>query len=67
MPGTINLLWFEAKEEGEFDIVCVQYCGTYYYKMKGKFTIMKCADFDVWIQEVSKLVVLVFNFDDLEV
>jgi cytochrome c oxidase subunit II len=53
VPGQINRLWFQAKENGEFDIACAQHCGTHHYKMKAKLTVLPEAEFKAWATEAS--------------
>ena len=57
MPGMINRMWFQAREDGvgEYDIGCAQHCGTHHYKMKGKLTVLPPEEFKAWAEEASKL------------
>lgn len=64
VPGTINRLWFQAKETGGFDIACAQHCGVNHYKMRGHLTVMTPADFSAWQAEASRLAKLAFDPDD---
>lgn len=54
VPGTINRLWFEAKQTGEFNIGCAQHCGTNHYKMKGYIRVLSQEDYAKWADEASK-------------
>ena len=45
VPGTVNRMWFQAKETGEFEIVCAQHCGTNHYKMRGTLTVLPRAEY----------------------
>lgn len=53
VPGTVNRLWFQAKEAGEFDIGCAQHCGTNHYKMKGQLTVLPQAEYEAWAAQAS--------------
>jgi cytochrome c oxidase subunit 2 len=53
VPGTINRMWVEARETGEFDIACAQHCGANHYKMKGKLTVLPRADYERWAAQAS--------------
>ena len=66
VPGTINRMWVEAKEVGEYDIACAQHCGANHYKMKGKLTVLPRADFDRWAAEASANSARAFDPDDHE-
>jgi cytochrome c oxidase subunit 2 len=51
VPGMKIPVWFYAKEEGTFDLVCAELCGWGHYKMKGRITIESRAQFDQWLTE----------------
>ena len=65
VPGNINLMWFQAKETGEFDIACAQHCGTNHYLMKGKLTILDSAGFDAWAAQASRVSQLDYDEKDM--
>jgi cytochrome c oxidase subunit 2 len=56
MPGMINHMLVHTAESsaGEYDISCAQHCGAGHYLMKGKWTVHKQTDFDVWAAEASQ-------------
>lgn len=64
VPGHINLMWFQAKETGEFDIACAQHCGTNHYLMKGKLTVLESTDFDAWAAQGSRISQLNYDSND---
>lgn len=49
LPGSTLTTWFEAREVGEYDLVCTQLCGWGHYKMAGRIKIVSRADYDAWI------------------
>jgi cytochrome c oxidase subunit 2 len=55
VPGTINRLWFSAKELGEFDIACAQHCGVAHYKMRGQLTVLSPEGFAAWSEQAAQL------------
>jgi cytochrome c oxidase subunit 2 len=55
VPGVINSLWFQAKEEGRFDIACAQHCGVHHYKMRGQLTVLSPEAFRSWAAQASAL------------
>jgi cytochrome c oxidase subunit II len=55
IPGTINRLWFQAKETGAFEIACAQHCGTNHYKMRGVLTVLPQAEYEAWAAQASAL------------
>jgi cytochrome c oxidase subunit 2 len=64
VPGTINRFWVEAKETGEFQIVCAQHCGTNHYKMKGVLTVLSKEDYARWAEQASKVSARVYDEND---
>ena len=48
-PGMINRMWFQGKEEGNFEIACVQNCGANHYKMRGILKVTSREEYDRWI------------------
>jgi cytochrome c oxidase subunit II len=51
VPGMAQNMWFQAKETGEFDIVCAELCGWGHYKMRGRVTFQSREDYDKWLAE----------------
>jgi cytochrome c oxidase subunit II len=52
VPGMKIPVWFKAKEQGTYDIVCAELCGWGHYKMKGRVTIQSRRDFDRWLESM---------------
>lgn len=53
VPGKDIPVWFRAKEQGQFDLVCAELCGWGHYKMKGRVSVVSREDFDRWIADKS--------------
>src|SRR5271154_5902880 len=51
VPGMKIPVWFRATETGTYDLVCAELCGWGQYKMKGRLTIERRAEFDEWLSE----------------
>ena len=51
VPGMRQTVWFEATEEGEFDIVCAELCGWGHYKMKGRITFQARDEYEAWLAQ----------------
>jgi len=49
LPGSTLSTWFEAREIGEYDLVCTQLCGFGHYNMAGRIKIVSRADYDAWV------------------
>jgi cytochrome c oxidase subunit 2 len=54
VPGMQQFMWFKAREDGQFDIVCAELCGWGHYKMKARATFQPRAEFDAWINQKLK-------------
>jgi cytochrome c oxidase subunit II len=64
VPGTINRLWFQAKETGLFDIACAQHCGVNHYKMRGRLIVQSLRDHATWAAQASVLAAEGFDPND---
>ncbi len=52
VPGVDGLfLWFTARETGEYDVFCAEYCGLQHSAMLSKVRVLPEADFDAWLVE----------------
>ena len=65
-PGDINTCWFQAKDTGEFTILCAELCGYAHYQMHGELTVLDTETFNAWEQEASKLAVAAYDSEDTE-
>jgi cytochrome c oxidase subunit 2 len=64
VPGSINWLWFSAKEVGVFDIACAQHCGVHHYKMRGQLTVLSRPEYEAWAAQSSALSRRAFDAQD---
>jgi len=48
VPGINNKMWFEAYEEGEYDILCAEYCGERHSYMLSKVEVVSPEKFEEW-------------------
>lgn len=51
IPGQAIKIWFQATDNGDFEIACAQLCGAAHYRMMGKLLIRSPEDFDAWLKE----------------
>jgi cytochrome c oxidase subunit 2 len=51
IPGQKVSLWFEAKQNGEFEIACAQLCGLGHYRMRGFFNVIEKSKFEEWMAD----------------
>jgi cytochrome c oxidase subunit 2 len=64
VPGSINRLWFTAKETGQFDIACAQHCGVAHYKMRGQLTVLPPEGYAAWLEQSSQLARRAYDPED---
>ncbi len=48
VPGYYTTVWFQAKEAGEHNVFCTQYCGTSHAKMLATIKVVSPEDWDKW-------------------
>jgi len=53
LPNRYNIMWFEAQEEGVYDIFCTEYCGTAHSQMAAKVIVMKPKQYEEWVKELG--------------
>lgn len=51
IPGHVNKMWFDAREEGVYWGQCVEFCGTVHALMKFGVRAVSPEDFDQWVRE----------------
>jgi cytochrome c oxidase subunit 2 len=49
VPGKDNYMWFEARELGEYDLFCAEYCGDRHSYMITKVKVLEEADYETWL------------------
>lgn len=50
VPGFYTAIWFQAKNQGEHDVYCTQYCGTSHAKMLAKIKVVSVDEWDTWLK-----------------
>ncbi|MBM3898315.1 MAG: cytochrome c oxidase subunit II [Thaumarchaeota archaeon] len=53
IPGRTNIIWFVAKETGEFNIACFEFCGVGHAYMKTKLIVMDPTEFQDWYSKAK--------------
>ena len=51
VPGMITYYWFTPIRTGNFEILCMEYCGTGHYAMLGYVIVDEQEDYDEWLSE----------------
>jgi len=51
VPGTITYYWFEPNKNGEYEVLCAEYCGVAHYAMRGKVVVEDEENYNKWLAE----------------
>lgn len=54
-PGQDRKIWFEAINEGAFDIACAEYCGLQHSYMYSKIFVLSENDFKKWMNQEEEI------------
>ncbi|HWP39378.1 MAG TPA: cytochrome c oxidase subunit II [Tepidisphaeraceae bacterium] len=53
VPGRYNRTWFQATQQGVFDLYCAEYCGQGHSQMLTKVVVHDPQDFDRWLEDAA--------------
>jgi cytochrome c oxidase subunit 2 len=53
LPGHTIPVWFNATEEGAYDLVCAELCGWGHYKMAGRVRVVSQTEYDQWLADLE--------------
>ncbi len=51
VPGMSINVWFQATEEGEYEIACAELCGLGHYRMRAMVTVHSASDYQQWLAD----------------
>jgi len=51
VPGTNNYMWFIAQLEGQYDVLCAEYCGLRHSYMDAKAIVVPQESFNTWLAD----------------
>jgi len=51
VPGVVTYYWFTPIRTGDFEILCMEYCGTGHYAMRGRVLVDEQDDYKEWLNE----------------
>ena len=51
VPGVVTYYWFTPIRTGNFEILCMEYCGTGHYAMRGRVLVDEQKDYEEWLSE----------------
>jgi len=55
VPGRYSRLWFNAREPGEYQAFCTEYCGTDHSAMLAKVVVHEPGGYEKWLADASNL------------
>jgi cytochrome c oxidase subunit 2 len=55
VPGRYNRLWFNAREPGEYQAYCTEYCGTDHSAMLATVVVHEPGGYETWLADASNL------------
>jgi len=50
VPNRYSTIWFEVKEQGEYQVLCTEYCGTSHSEMYAKVIAVDRGTFNEWVR-----------------
>jgi cytochrome c oxidase subunit 2 len=56
VPGRITKLWFKATQEGQYPLLCAEYCGTEHSNMSATVHVHRSGEFEKWLNDSSSRV-----------
>ena len=51
VPGVVTYYWFEPINEGEYEVLCAEYCGVGHYAMRATVIVESSNNYKKWIEE----------------
>jgi cytochrome c oxidase subunit II len=55
VPGRYNKIWFQAKQPGDYLLLCAEYCGTNHSNMLARVVVHPPGDYEKWLATASDL------------
>ncbi len=49
VPGVVTYYWFEPKKEGEYEVLCAEYCGVGHYAMRAAVIVEDEENYKKWL------------------
>jgi cytochrome c oxidase subunit 2 len=53
VPGRYATLWFNARKEGEYPVLCAEYCGDLHSQMLAKLVVMPDNEYQFWVDNMK--------------
>jgi cytochrome c oxidase subunit 2 len=51
VPGLVTYYWFEPNKEGDYEVLCAEYCGVGHYGMRAKVVVDNEENYKKWLEQ----------------
>ena len=51
VPGLVTYYWFEPNKEGDYEVLCAEYCGVGLYGMRAKVVVDNEENYKKWLEQ----------------
>ena len=51
VPGLVTYYWFEPNKEGDYEVLCAEYCGVGHYAMRAKVVVDNEENYKKWLEQ----------------
>ena len=51
VPGLVTYYWFEPNKEGDYEVLCAEYCGIGHYGMRAKVVVDNEENYEKWLEQ----------------
>jgi cytochrome c oxidase subunit 2 len=51
VPGLVTYYWFEPNKEGNYEVLCAEYCGVGHYGMRAKVVVDNEENYEKWLEQ----------------
>ena len=66
VPGVVTYYWFTPIRTGNFEILCMEYCGTGHYAMRGRVLVDEQKDYKEWLKEQMTFEEMMVSIDKID-
>jgi len=66
VPGVVTYYWFEPNKEGEYEVLCAEYCGVGHYGMRGRVFVKNEQDYENWLDQQDTFSDLIAKQEKME-
>ena len=67
VPGIVTYYWFEPNKVGEYEVLCVEYCGVGHYAMRGGVIVQDEKDYKNWLGQQETYADLIAKQENKEI